>query len=568
MSAASQNTSTVPPPPIQQGASQRPRWTKLIAIGAVLLAVAAVVVVVLAGGGGGEGEELPTARAVRGTMLVSITESGEVKAGKRKVISNDLNWSVDIVELAPQGALVQKGDTIIRLECEDLMVAITDQELLLQSAEDADLVATKQVLLTKKEMASKVSKAKTAVDDAENDLKKYVEGEWDQQRDEAEASIKIAEGDLKLAEGKLESKRKINMDPALNEPYSKSEIEAEELSVERLKLALKRAETAKVLLLKYTHPRTLRDLKIAISDAMLDLEITEVDADTKNRLADAAKKSADVRLAKRKARLKELKEDAAKLHVVAEEAGLVVHETRRRHWSRPITLAVGEKINPRQQLMIIPDMTTLQVETTVYEAVRDQVREGLPALIRLTRQEAKDNTVLTGRVHEVAPLPDSQNPWLSPGVKVFPTIVKFADLKQTEGLTPGMTAQVEIILAELPDVLSVPIAAVFSEAEETYCYKTKHGKYSRVPVKIGRSSETQVQILSGLAENDLVLLAPPPGAKPTKKAKERPETPAIATRPATTRPGPTATRPASGSRRAQGGRRRGGGSGRGSRGMR
>ena len=566
MSEASQNTSIVPPHPIQQGASQ-PKRAKLIVIGAVLLVVAAVVVVVLAGGGGGEGEELPTARAVRGTMLVSITETGEVKAGKRKVISNDLNWSVDIVELAPQGALVQKGDTIIRLECEDLMVAITDQELLLQSAEDADLVATKQVLLTKKEMAAEVSKAKTAVVDAENDLKKYVEGEWGQQRDEAEANIMIATGALTLAEDKLESKRKINRDPALNEPYSKSEIEAEELSVERLKLALKKAVTAKELLLKYTHPRTLRDLKIAISDATLDLEITEVDADTKGRLADAAKKSADVRLAKRKARLKELKEDAAKLHVVAEEAGLVVHETRRRPWSRPITLAVGEKINPRQQLMIIPDMTTLQVETTVYEAVRDQVYEGLPALIRLTRQEAKNNTVLTGMVYKVAPLPDSQNPWLSPGVKVFPTVVKFTDLKLTEGLTPGMTAQVEIILAELPDVLSVPIAAVFSEAEETYCYKTEHGKHSRVPVRIGRSSETQVQILSGLAENDLVLLAPPPGAKPTKKAKERPKTPAIATRPATTRPAPTATRPASGSR-GEGGRRGGGRSGRGSRGMR
>jgi len=252
---------------------------------------------------------------------------------------------------------------------------------------------------------------------------------------------------------------------------------------------------------------------------------------------------------------------------VAEESGLVVHETRRRPWHRPITLAVGEKINPRQQLMIIPDMTTLQVETKVYEAVRDQVREGLPALIRLTRQEAKDNATLTGWVHEVAPLPDSQNPWLSPGVKVFPTIIKFPDLKQTEGLTPGMTAQVEIILAELPDVLSVPIAAVFSEAEETYCYKTENGKHSRVPVKIGRSSETRVQILSGLGEDDAVLLAPPPGAKPTKKVKERPKTPPIATRPATTRPGPTTTRPAGGSQ-GEGGRRRGGRSGRGPRGMR
>ena len=524
--------------------------------------------------GGGEDEDLPSDEVVRGTMLVSITESGEVKAGKRKVISNNLNWKVDIVELAPQGKLVQEGETIIRLECEDLMVAITDQELLVQSADDANLAATKQVELTKKEMLSKVSKAKTAVEDANNDLKKYVEGEWDQQRDEAEADIKITKRDLKLAQDKLDSKRKINEDPTLNQPYSKSEIEAEEIYVERLELALKRAETGKHLLLKYTHPRKLRDLKTAISDTKLDLETAVVNAETKNRLAEAGKASADLRLTKRRTRLEDLKEDAEKLHVVAEESGLVVHETRRRPWHRPITLAVGEKINPRQQLMIIPDMTTLQVETKVYEAVRDQVREGLPALIRLTRQEAKDNTVLTGRVHEVAPLPDSQNPWLSPGVKVFPTIIKFTDLKQTEGLTPGMTAQVEIILAELHDVLSVPIAAVFSEGEDTYCYKKHGGGHERVPVKIGRTSETQVQILSGLDEGDSVLLAPPPGVKPVKKAEQRgkgkrPTVPEITTRPATTRPTttrpattrPTTTRPARGSGQAER-RGRGRGSGR------
>ena len=110
MSAASQSTSTVPPPPTPQGASQPRRTVKLIVLAVVLLGVVVAIVAALkAGGGGSKDEDLPWARVVRGTMLVSITESGEVKAGKRKVISNDLNWSVDIVELAPQGAL---GDQV------------------------------------------------------------------------------------------------------------------------------------------------------------------------------------------------------------------------------------------------------------------------------------------------------------------------------------------------------------------------------------------------------------------------------------------------------------------------
>ena len=75
-----------------------------------------------------------------------------------------------------------------------------------------------------------------------------------------------------------------------------------------------------------------------------------------------------------------------------------------------------------------------------------------------------------------------------------------------------MTADVELILDRLDDILQVPIAAVFSEGESTFCWKvTGRSRRTKVPVKVGRSNETDVEILEGLAEGDIVLLVPPEG---------------------------------------------------------
>ena len=105
----------------------------------------------------------------------------------------------------------------------------------------------------------------------------------------------------------------------------------------------------------------------------------------------------------------------------------------------------------------------------------------------------------------------------------------------------------EIVLAELHDVLSVPIAAVFSDQDQTFCFRVDaEGKPRRVPVKVGHTSETRAQILSGLKEGDMVLLAPPPGedvgGKLVGRRQKRQEEAAAGT---SRRPGPT-TRAAGG----------------------
>jgi HlyD family secretion protein len=361
------------------------------------------------------------------------------------------------------------------------------------------------------------------VEDSEANLAKYQEAEWDQLQAEAASAIDLAAGDLKLAKHKLNSKQKINTDPELNQPYSQSEIEAERLTVARLQRSLKRAQTDRDILHKYTHPRRLRDLQTGVDDAQRELIAAGAERDKQLSLAKTQKETKALSLRNARDKLTELIDDRDNcLHIKAEQTGLVVYETRRRHWHRPITVAVDEEISPRQQLMVIPDSSTLVVKTQVYEAVREKVSVGLPARIRL---DARAGKTLRGTVSKVNFLPDSQNPWLSPGVKVYPTTITFNDDVTGLDLKPGMTCDVIITLAELPEVLSVPIAGVFSDQDTTFCYRVgANGAPCRTEVQLGLTSETRAEIKSGLSANDVVLLVPPRGERIHRKApaKEAP----------------------------------------------
>ncbi len=561
----STGTGRTPPRDPSGGARRRRRRRLGAALAAGALAAAACV---LAGGGvSGCGPwesdpsdpdvgDLPADVVRRGPMAVTLTESGEVVAEKQQVINNDLRWSAIIEEIAPEGQIVQKNQLLIRFRCDELADAIEEQQILARAANDNHVSALTSLELKKMKMDAQVRKAEQALADAKADLKKYQEAEWPQQRDEATAEIQLAQRDLKLAEHKLASKLKINADPELNKPYSQNEIDAERLSVERLKLSLRQAETDKKILQDYTHPRTLRDKKIAVEDTELEQLSAKAERDKELKLATSAADLAAHKSKQQKEKLDKYLEDRKlRLRVLAKEPGLVVYETRRRRWQRPITVAIGEKIDRNQQLMIIPDLTTLVMKTQVYEAIHEQVSAGLPARIRL---DARRGEVLRGKISKVASLPDSQNPWLSPGVKVYPTTIAFEGTVDELGLKPGMTGDVDITVAELDNVLSVPIAAVFAGKETTYCWRVRaDDRAERVVVKVGLSSSERVQILAGLAEGNRVLLVPPPGTRPERKlqaekeAKE-PAPPAPtggAARPADA-PRPAATRPARPPRRA------------------
>ena len=91
-------------------------------------------------------------------------------------------------------------------------------------------------------------------------------------------------------------------------------------------------------------------------------------------------------------------------------------------------------------------------------------------------------------------------------------------------LKPGMLLQVEIARAERPALL-VPEIAVVQVGTESYVYRVRDGKAERADVKLGARAGGQVEIASGIAAGDVIVVDGTgklrPGAKVVDAAKSQ-----------------------------------------------
>jgi hypothetical protein len=108
--------------------------------------------------------------------------------------------------------------------------------------------------------------------------------------------------------------------------------------------------------------------------------------------------------------------------------------------------------------------------------------------------------------------------------KVFE--VKIQVTKADTTLRPGMTTSNAIETAAVPNVLSVPLEAVVTEAGYSFVYKKNGSHVVKQQIETGMTNDNEIVVKQGLTKDDHVLLAPPadksgiststiPGLKPT-----------------------------------------------------
>jgi hypothetical protein len=99
--------------------------------------------------------------------------------------------------------------------------------------------------------------------------------------------------------------------------------------------------------------------------------------------------------------------------------------------------------------------------------------------------------------------------WFSSDVKEYAAKVTIESPRKASTLKPGMTAEVEILVKEIPDALQVPLLGVVQEGEEDVCYLwKKENGYERRPVKVGLANTSFVEIKDGVSKDDDIILNP------------------------------------------------------------
>jgi len=81
----------------------------------------------------------------------------------------------------------------------------------------------------------------------------------------------------------------------------------------------------------------------------------------------------------------------------------------------------------------------------------------------------------------------------------------------TDGLVPGMTIDVEVVVDEAANALIVPAEAVSTEGSQSYVFRVDGRHIHKVPVSTGLTSVSDIAIANGIDEGAIVVVGPTAG---------------------------------------------------------
>ncbi len=184
--------------------------------------------------------------------------------------------------------------------------------------------------------------------------------------------------------------------------------------------------------------------------------------------------------------------------ILAPENGMLIY---RRDW-RGNKTTVGGTVNAWDPVVAtLPDLSVMESITYVNEVDIQKVSTGQAVTIGLDADSEKS---LTGVVTSVANIGE-QRP--NSDAKVFLVSIQVNESDST--LRPAMTTSNTIIVAEMEDVMYLPLESVHNTDSLTYVFTEEKGRLIKKEVSLGLLNENQVIIESGLTTDDWVYLSMP-----------------------------------------------------------
>jgi len=472
----------------------------------------------------------------RGDLVISVTEGGDIKAVKSEIIRSKVEGRPSIVNIVPEGSIIKPEDVnnlvLVELDSSNLTEQLPQRQIDLSTAEASSTEAEEAYDIQVKQNESDITAAQLKEKFGMMDLQKYIgeavaqklierlSSDPDSEIDMSllledvndpnsgcEASQKLREltGAITLGQENFE-KAAYTLDWTIKlrekEYVAETELKKDRLEKKRLGIEVEKAKIALRLFKLYEFPKQVQQLLSDYKEAGLELERTKARARSQLAQAEAKRSGAKATLMQQKERLAKVEKQLAACTIKAPSPGQVVYWSSTQRWTRT-KIEQGAEIYEGSRIISIPDMSKMKVEIKVHEVWIDKIDPGQKAEITIA---AFPDQVFTGEVLKKAPLADQTNFWDSE-VKVYVTDVSIDGTY--DFLKTGMTGKVTVIIDKLENVLHVPIQSVVTIEKKKVCYvKTGKGTDER-EVETGLFNDDFVEIKSGLAEGEKVLLNPP-----------------------------------------------------------
>jgi HlyD family secretion protein len=478
-----------------QWCQEHPRWAAAIAAGLLVL------VIWLASSATHNGVAQRTFYTVkRGDFLISVVEGGTLRALNEFAVRSNVETMTKIISVVPEGTSVHKGDLLVELDSNQIKESYDSQEITVENSRFALVQAEQALSIQKSVVESNIKEAEMRLEFAKSDLEKYLEGDLPQQKNNAANAITLAAADLERYRDRLNWTKKLS-----EKGYAtKSELTADELTVQQKTVALDQAKESQSLLLKYTYPKQRRSYEAYVESYQKELERLKLRSASQIAQSEANLTSQRRTLTLQEERLGELKKQMELCKIFAPSDGLVVYSSGSGSYYSSVLIEEGSSVRYRQELIKLPDINQMVIEIRVHESHVTKVRPGQSCYVTI---DSMPDLRLKGKVHKVAVLPDSSSRYYNPTLKVYVTEVLIEDALPPE-IKPGVSGRAEIVITNLTNVLAVPIQAVTSVKGEQVCFVGRGATPRKTQVEVGLYNDKFIEIKTGLKEGDELLLAP------------------------------------------------------------
>ncbi len=432
--------------------------------------------------------------------VVAIAE-GELEANDEVEIKNQVEGRSRISYVIDQGSMVSKGDVLVRLSDDEIKKNIQAGELDVVRIK-ADL---KAALLNQKisesETKSEEGKGRLRVELSRLDLDKWSKGLVVQKRADLRVELSKAEKTYLHRQKQLKNGKQL-----FNEKFiSEKELYDDTLAFTDAQSNLEKRKRDVAVYEKYTYPKERKqfhsDVEQAEAELMRTLEKNRHRLSQKRAVVTNHQRSLAINLE----RLNNYKEQLQYTVILAPRDGLVVYASSGRRGRDRDSIRRGREVYFNQSIIFLPNITQMTAVLKVHEAMIGQVKAGQGVNIVIG---AISDVSISGVVREIATMA-SRTSWINPNLREYEVKVTLPVLKNQK-LKPAMRCHGQIRLGRVEKAIAVPVHAVHSLGRVKVCYvRVAGGKFEARLLELGRRSETYVEVLSGLKENETVSLSKP-----------------------------------------------------------
>jgi len=382
----------------------------------------------------------------KGNFELRVDSVGVLDAARADVFTSGMRGDRGkILQIADDGARVEKGDVLVRFDSTSLEAERMRLAGDLRSREAVVSFARQAVEVEKSQVEKSLLHAEMEARSAAQEL-----GRHQAYIDDLEA---LGRRDVPVGSELAQARRKLQQS---QNQYEKAQHDFERLKKEAVhRLAQSISELNKA------------DSEAANTRAALELTASELE--------------------------KTLLRASGPGFVVLHE--ITVNDQRRR-------LRVGDTVWQGQPVLYLPDLAAMTVRTRIREEDLHKVREGHEATVRI---DAYPDAAFRGVVTGIGAL--ALEGATATAGKFFQMNVAIQG--RDDRLRPGMTARTSIVADRARDVLVIPIPAVFYSGEQAMCFVVDGVRVSTRIVHLGRRGDDVVEVVAGLAQGERVSLVKP-----------------------------------------------------------